>query len=296
MQKSLVTLFAVLLIISPLPVVGQEYEYEYDVPYVPTKHEVVAEMLRIADVRENDMLYDLGCGDGRIVITAAEKIGTRGVGIDINPQRISESRENAEKAKVTEKVRFIEQNLFEADFSEATVVALYLLSEVNLRLRPRLLRYLKPGTRVVSHNYHMGDWEPDQTTEVNMEWNNHTVYFWVVPANISGSWEWTLSSGSDEERYYLQLDQHFQQVSGTLTTASTKVQIKDAVLKGDMLQFMFEGKDNKRITTMQFDGQVDGNVIEGIVVSKVGSRQSNKIWKARRDPSTIIPLDISDKR
>jgi len=294
MKKSLVMLFAVLLIISQIPAVGQEYEYEYDVPYVPTKHEVVAEMLRIADVREDDVLYDLGCGDGRIVITAAEKIGSRGLGIDINPQRIRESRENAKKAKVTEKVRFIEQDLFETDFSEATVVALYLLPGVNLRLRPRLLRYLKPGSRVVSHNYHMGDWEPDQTTEVDMEWNNHTVYFWVVPANVSGSWEWTLPSGSDEERYYLQLDQNFQQVSGTLTSGNTKVQIKDMVLKGDRLQFMIEGKDDKRITTMHFDGRVDGNVIEGPVVSKVGSRQRNNAFKASRDPSTIIPLDISE--
>ncbi len=294
MKKSIVMLFAVLLIISQIPAVGQEYEYEYDVPYVPTKHEVVAEMLRIADVREDDVLYDLGCGDGRIVITAAEKIGSRGLGIDINPQRIRESRENAKKAKVTEKVRFIEQDLFETDFSEATVVALYLLPGVNLRLRPRLLRYLKPGSRVVSHNYHMGDWEPEQTTEVDMEMNNHMVYFWVVPANVSGSWEWTLPSGSDEERYYLHLDQHFQQVSGTLTSGNTKVQIMDAALKGDRLQFIIEGKDNKRIKTMKFDGRVDGNVIEGKVVSKVGSRQRNNAFKASRDPSTIIPLDISE--
>ncbi|CAN5307352.1 MAG: class I SAM-dependent methyltransferase [Pyrinomonadaceae bacterium] len=147
-----------------------------DVPYVPTPDEVVAEMLRVANVRKDDILYDLGSGDGRIVITAAKKFGTRGVGIDINPQRIKESNENAQKAGVTDRVKFTQGDLFATDLSEATVVTLYLLPDVNMKLRPKLLQ-LKPGTRIVSHNYDMGDWEPEKTIEVD----EHFVYYWVVP-------------------------------------------------------------------------------------------------------------------
>jgi hypothetical protein len=155
-----------------------------DVPYVPTADIVVDEMLKIASVTSEDILYDLGSGDGRIVITAAQKYGTRGVGIDIDPQRIVESNANAEKAGVTDKVTFRQQDLFQADFSEASVVTMYLLPSVNLRLRPKLLRELKPGTRLVSHNYDMGDWKPDQTLTipgVHSDGDDHKIYFWVVP-------------------------------------------------------------------------------------------------------------------
>ena len=149
-----------------------------DVIYVPTPPEVVAEMLRVADVKKGDVVYDLGCGDGRIVITAAQKYGVRGVGIDIDPQRIAEANENARKAGVTDRVRFINGDLFEADISEATVVTLYLLDSLNEKLRPKLLRELKPGTRIVSHSFRMGDWEPEKTIDVQ----GRTIYFWTIPA------------------------------------------------------------------------------------------------------------------
>ena len=153
-----------------------------DVPYVPTPTEVVARMLSMANVNKNDLLYDLGSGDGRIVITAAREYGARGVGYDLNPQRIKESNENARRAGVTKRVRFTQQDLFEADLSGATVVTLYLLPEVNLRLRPKLLRELRPGTRIVSHNYSMGDWEPESVAEVEIKGTKHYVYSWTVPA------------------------------------------------------------------------------------------------------------------
>ncbi len=152
-----------------------------DVPYVPTPTEVVEEMLRVANVGKNDVIYDLGSGDGRIVITAAQKYGARGVGIDINPVRIGEARENALKAGVTDRVKFLQQDLFETDIREATVVTLYLLPEVNLRLRPKLLRELRPGTRVVSHNYDMGDWRPEAVKEVHSPLGRHKLFYWVVP-------------------------------------------------------------------------------------------------------------------
>jgi trans-aconitate methyltransferase len=152
-----------------------------DVPYVPTHERVVDRMLQMARVGKDDVLYDLGCGDGRIVITAAKRWGTRGVGIDIDPDRIREAKENAEKAGVADRVTFIQGDLFEADIKEATVVTLYLLPDVNLRLRPKLLSELQPGTRVVSHNYDMGDWTPQQTARISLPNGDHVVYFWVVP-------------------------------------------------------------------------------------------------------------------
>lgn len=155
-----------------------------DVPYVPTPEPVVEQMLRVAKVNKNDVIYDLGSGDGRIVITAAKEYGAHGVGVDIDPQRVKEANENARNANVTDKVEFKQQDLFKTDLSKATVVTLYLLPEINLRLRPKLMRELKPGTRVVSHNYDMGNWQPKQKLQVQTPSGGvHMVYFWVVPEN-----------------------------------------------------------------------------------------------------------------
>jgi tRNA G37 N-methylase Trm5 len=160
---------------------AQEGQVVPEVPYVPTPTEVVEEMLKVAKVGKNDVVYDLGCGDGRIVITAAQKYGARGIGIDINPERIKESTENAKKAGVADRVKFVQQDLFETNFKEATVVTLYLLPAVNLRLRPKLLADLRPGTRVVSHAFDMGDWTPDQVIKVQGNQTERTVYYWVIP-------------------------------------------------------------------------------------------------------------------
>lgn len=153
---------------------------EPDVPYVPTHEQVVAEMLKVARVKKSDVLYDLGSGDGRIVITAAQKFGTRGTGIELLPSLVREARENAQKAGVSELAKFVEGDIFEANISDATVVTLYLLPAVNMRLRPKLLE-LKPGTRIVSHNYDLGDWKPEKTIKINLADGEHTVFFWVVP-------------------------------------------------------------------------------------------------------------------
>jgi tRNA G37 N-methylase Trm5 len=155
-----------------------------EVPYVPTPENVVEAMLKLADVKKDDIVYDLGSGDGRLVITAVKKFGARrGVGVDIDPERVRESNENAQKAGVTDRVKFLEQDLFETDIREATVVTLYLLPEVNLRLRPKLLSDLKPGTRIVSHRFDMGDWKPDKTEHVG----DRVIYYWVVPAKAAAN-------------------------------------------------------------------------------------------------------------
>jgi cyclopropane fatty-acyl-phospholipid synthase-like methyltransferase len=158
-----------------------------DVVYVPTPENVVEAMLKVARVGKGDVLYDLGSGDGRIPITAAQKYGiARGVGIDINPERIREANENLARSGVGQRVRFINADLFESDFSEATVVTLYLLSSLNLKLLPKLLRELKPGTRIVSHQFTMGNWKPAQTLEVG---DGHSVYFWTIPAPGTASYK-----------------------------------------------------------------------------------------------------------
>lgn len=169
---------------TPTSTPVQSPERQPDVPYVPTPNEVVVRMLELAKVQKDDVLYDLGSGDGRIVITAAQKYGTRGTGIDINPERISEANANAQKAGVTDKVTFRQQDLFKTDLSDATVVTLYLLPDINLKLRPQLFRQLKPGTRIVSHDFDMGEWKPERVVQVQGPTRQHTLYYWVVPEEI----------------------------------------------------------------------------------------------------------------
>jgi SAM-dependent methyltransferase len=158
-----------------------------DVPYVPTTEKAVQEMLKLANVQKSDILYDLGCGDGRIVITAAKLYGTRGVGIDINPERIKEAKANAKREGVENLVRFEENDLFVADIKEASVVTLFLLSAVNLKLRPRLMQELKPGTRVVSNTFDMGDWKPEKEAHVgdsdgdDFSGLSQRLYLWTIP-------------------------------------------------------------------------------------------------------------------
>lgn len=159
----------------------QTSEREPDVVYVPTPQEVVDEMLALAKVTKNDVLYDLGSGDGRIPITAAQKFGTRSIGIDIDSDRIKEANENARKAGVTDKVKFLQQDLFKSDISDATVVTLYLLPELNVKLRPQLFKQLKPGTRIVSHDFDMGNWKPDKVVQTK---EGSTIYYWVIPKQI----------------------------------------------------------------------------------------------------------------
>ncbi|HSF05451.1 MAG TPA: class I SAM-dependent methyltransferase [Methylomirabilota bacterium] len=158
----------------------QQKVREPDVQYVPTPQPVVNEMLKLTKVTKNDVVYDLGSGDGRILITAAKVYGARGVGYDIDPDRVREATENAVKAGVDKRVRFVQGDLFEADLKEATVVTLYLLQSLNLKLRPKLFAELRPGTRIVSHDFDMGDWKPDQTAKLQVNGREHTVYYWLL--------------------------------------------------------------------------------------------------------------------
>lgn len=180
------TLFLPLLLAMALaaPAQNTKPSRQPDVPYVPTTEPAVEEMLKLARVTKNDVVYDLGCGDGRIVIAAAKQYGARGVGIDINPERIAEANENAKKAGVTHLVKFIEQDLFEADIREASVVTLFLLNHVNMKLKPKLLADLKPGTRVVSNTFDMGDWKADveqSLDDSDAGYLSSHFYLWIIP-------------------------------------------------------------------------------------------------------------------
>jgi ribosomal protein L11 methylase PrmA len=180
-METLIALAAALAFAAPPTALAQAQRQSAsqspDVIFVPTPQDVVDDMLRIANVRKGDVLYDLGSGDGRIAITAARKYGIKATGIDIDPQRIREANENAAKAGVTHLVQFRQENLFTADFKDATVITLYLLPDLNVKLRPKLWNELKPGTRIVSHQFEMGAWKPEK----KLESNGRSVYFWTVP-------------------------------------------------------------------------------------------------------------------
>jgi len=168
---------AVAMLAASLAAAQQSSTPHLDVPFVPSPNEVVDGMLKLARIKRTDTLYDLGCGDGRIVIAAAKQYGAHAVGIDIDPDRIREARENARKAGVENLVRFEENDLFKADIHSATVVTLYLLPNVNMRLRPKLLKDLKPGTRIVSHSFDMEDWKPDREESIDYR----HIFLWTVP-------------------------------------------------------------------------------------------------------------------
>jgi SAM-dependent methyltransferase len=308
-KKSLAGLFAGITLIF-LSIGTAQYQ-KTDVPFVPTPDEVVMEMLKMANVDKDDVLYDLGCGDGRIVITAVKKFGCRGVGIDIDAQRIKESRENATKARITDKVKFIQEDLFKAEISEATVVTLYLLSEVNLRLRPKLFQELRPGTRVVSHEFSMGKWEPDVSSSVKTEkapvidfwdqnledyWNTHNVLFWIIPANVTGTWELTIPDISVPKTLTLKLNQEFQQVKGKAFEGTSEIplSIENGKIKGDKLHFTLEKKLRGRTQSMHLEGTAKDHIMKGTMKIEGNPGREEIRWKAKRDVSTLRPIHISD--
>lgn len=206
-----------------------EPETYLDVPFVPSDEQVVEAMLRLARVGPKDVVYDLGSGDGRILISAAKNRNARGIGIELDPLRIADAMEYAGWARVEHLVDFIEEDIFTANVSEATVVTLYLLQSVNMELRPRLLSQLRPGARIVSHAFDMGDWKPDDW----MKLGGINIYKWVVPGQVAGVWEWERADGKP---YRIELRQKYQEVDGTAWLAGKKVRLESADLRGNRLQ------------------------------------------------------------
>ncbi len=242
-----------------------------DVVFVPTPYPVVEAMLAVAKVGKNDVLYDLGSGDGRIVIAAARKFGTRAIGIDIDPKRISESRENADTARVAKVVEFRQADLFTTDLRSASVVTLYLLPELNVRLRPKLFAELRPGSRVVSHSFDMGDWKADSLFQVDSRF----VYYWLMPANVAGRWNITTASG---QAYDVRLDQQYQVITGSQVMSPPGVQIDSAIVRGDSIRFVLRGATDAA-RRMVFRGRVDSNSMSGAFVDAAGA---SRTWRASR--------------
>jgi len=226
------------------PSVGQQGK---DVIWVPTPNALIEAMLDVAELTPADFLIDLGSGDGRIVIAAAKR-GARALGIEYNPEMVELSKRKAEEEGVSLLASFVEGDIFESDFSQATVVTMYLLPDLNKKLRPTLLD-MKPGTRVVSHAFTMGEWEADQT--IHQE--GRTAYLWIVPAKVDGFWEWREGS----EPITLQLTQNFQKIEGTLTIQGNSYPILNAKLEGDQIDFDW-GKQH-------YTGEVNSDRIRGLV-------------------------------
>lgn len=228
-----------------------------DVRYEPSPPAVVERMLELGQANSAEVMYDLGSGDGRLVVAAARDFGVeRAIGVEIDPELIARSRDTAEQAGVTDQTRFVQADLFEYDFSDADLVTLFLLPELNVRLRPRLLTELEPGTRVVSHEHDMGDWEPDRSVRVD----DHAIHLWIIPARIEGSW----TGRTDDHRYELALQQLYQGAGGTLEIDGQRYVLTDARLRGRRLRFdaLPEAGDGDA-GEVKFDGRFDGDALQG---------------------------------
>ena len=249
----------------------------YDVPYVPTPPVVVEEMLRLARVGPADFVIDLGSGDGRILIAAAEKFGARGIGVDLDPERIEESVEGAQLAGVSGRVAFQQQDLSKFDISRATVLTMYLLPSVNIRLRPRLLKELRPGTRIVSHDFDLEDWQPDQKSTVRKN-----VFLWIVPAQVSGRWRASIALPAGKRSYEIEIRQKFQEIDGVVRYDRKMSGLWNARLSGDHISFVLVDDSGPVETNLYFDGRVAGDAIEGVIRRGIGSDQRQIKWRADR--------------
>jgi SAM-dependent methyltransferase len=234
-----------------------------DAPYVVTDYEVVDAMLAMARVRPNDVVVDLGSGDGRILIAAARSHGARGFGVDIDPIRIRESNANARAAGVAHRVSFRQQDLFRTPIRGADVLTLYLSREINAQLRPRILAEMRPGTRVVSHDFDMGDWRYDQRQQIGTA----SIYMWIVPARVGGTWRLAADGGGGT----LQLEQSYQQVGGTLTGGDgAAARVEQGRIAGDTIRFVTHLGGRRR----EFEGRIEGN--------RIVSTNPRERWTATR--------------
>ena len=247
------------------PQVGQEGK---DVIWVPTPQALVEKMLDMAKLTPQDIHYDLGSGDGRTVITAAKR-GAQAFGVEYNPDMVALSERAAAKEGVSAKAKFINGDIFQTDFSQATVITLYLLPSLNVKLRPTILK-MKPGTRVVSHAFNMDEWQPDQTENVE----GRTAYLWIVPAQVDGTWRWN-GSGNGPKDYEVALRQQFQQVDGTARLDGRTGQLRDVKLQGDQISFTVLDADGAR---RDFSGRVSGNAMQGVAKQSGGETR----WSATR--------------
>lgn len=258
-------------------------------PYVPTPQVVVDQMLRLGNVGERDFVVDLGSGDGVIVLTAARQFKARGMGVDIDPLLVKLSNDAAKKLGIADRARFLQQDVFKADLSEATVLTLYLLPGMMINLRPKLFNELKPGVRVVSHDYHLGEWRADDQISFDVPEKEAvngvpkaTLYLWTVPAKIAGTWQIKVAGG---DTYELTLRQRFQSVEGSVTAASKPVRPPQFQLRGN--EFSFALADGKG--TVRFSGQVKDNTMDGVV--ELPGAKAPARWTAIRTAAGVVSIN-----
>lgn len=237
-----------------------------DVVWVPTPDALVAAMLKAAKVTSNDLVYDLGAGDGKIAIAAARDYGARSVGVEYNPKMVTLAQCMAKASKVTDKTQIIQGDIFETDFSKATVVTLYLLPELNERLKPTLLK-MKPGTRVVSNSFTMGDWNPDERIMLD---DYERAYLWIIPAKVDGEWDLTAQGGEPVE---VEFEQTYQHIEGTAEVGKKETKIRDAKLRGNEIQFTYDASNGP----VTFKGTVDQGQIRGTATA--GGKKMNVTGK-----------------
>lgn len=257
-------------------------------PYVPTPQVVVDQMLRLAGVGESDFVIDLGSGDGIIVLTAAKQFNARGMGVDIDADLVKLSNDSARKLGVAERVRFLQQDVFKADLSKASVLTLYLLPDMMLDLRSKIFNELKPGARVVSHDYDLGDWRPDDQMSFDVPEKEAvngvpqaTLYLWRVPARVAGKWELKVAGG---KTYELTLRQRFQTVEGSVTAAGEALRPRQLALRGN--DFSFTLPDGKGVA--RYSGRVRGDAMEGVV--ELPNKASAR-WSATRTAAGVAATD-----
>ena len=258
---------------------------DLDVGYVPTPMEIVDEMFSMSAVGPGDFLIDMGSGDGRIVITAAKRFGTRGLGVDLNAKLVALSKKYALAEGVAGRTEFLVQDIFLTNIRAADVVTMYLLPEVNLKLRPKLLRELRPGARVVSHNYHLGDWRPDRTVlmpKITAEGDDAILYLWVVPADVAGTWHWRVDLRGNGQEFITELQQYYQDISGTVRNQGQQGPIFNASLTGDHIRFSLAGEAEGRIIRQDYEGRVAGDSIEGMVKISGATEEKQMKWQAFR--------------
>ncbi len=279
-----------------LPVAGDEVRpSSLDVPYEPTHAQIVDVMLKLAEVTSSDYVVDLGCGDGRIVIAAAKEFGARGLGIDLDGQRIRESIDNAAYAGVSGLVQFRQANIMDVPIHDANVVTMYLLDEVNLMVRPKLFRELRPGTRVVSHAFHMDDWRSDRVVH-HPRARNNAVHLWIMPARVSGTWEWTASTPQGEIRVVLRMGQEFQTLAGAAHLPELNlVRPVSASISGRQLALMFDAEIRGQKMRLRCEGVVEGDEVHGIQADLEHPSSGTRPWTAKRqpaDPSGTWQIDV----
>ena len=255
-----------------------------DVPYVATPRNVVEAMLDAGRVSAGDYLIDLGSGDGRLVISAIRR-GARATGVELDPNLVTTANGEAARQGIAGKANFVTANLYAFDFTQATVLTMYLLPNINLDLRPRILNGLKPGTRVVSHDFDMGKWRPDMRREVAVPDKPYgppvsQVYLWYVPANVAGKWQWRRPAGDAAGGHEVTFRQTFQQLTGNAVLDGGPATVENATLQGDAIAFTLVRDAAGRKQTYEFSGRVDGDQIAGTV--KTGGDDKTYDWRATR--------------